>query len=274
MPPVKKKTAKKTTGLLGAKEPAAFTLVNKRGKSPVVIVCDHASNRIPKKLGTLGLSAAERKMHIAWDPGTAHIGRYLAKKLNAPVLLANYSRLVVDLNRGPDNAECMRDVSDHVKIPGNRRLTRTAQNQRLDALYQPYHDEIARLMDSVLERGEVPLLLSIHSFTPQMEGFDRPWQIGVMWNREKTLSKKLIANLKRDNKGWMIGDNQPYSLKNHNGGKSTIARHGEDRKLPCLIVEFRQDLVGKSRAQAERMAARFLKSLLPILNDPKTYRGR
>lgn len=271
MPVQKKKTSNK---LLGKKEPAAFTLVNKTGKAPVVIVCDHASNRIPKKLGTLGLTPAQRKMHIAWDPGTAHIGRYLAKKLKAPLLLANYSRLVVDLNRGHDNGECMRDVSDHVKIKGNRKLSKAAQKERLDALYWPYHGEITRLLDGVRGRGDVPLLLSIHSFTPSMDGFDRPWQIGVMWNREKDISKKLIANLKRDNKGWTIGDNKPYSLKNHNGGKSTIARHGEDRKIPCLIVEFRQDLVGKSRAQAERMAARFLKSLLPILNDPKTYSWR
>lgn len=269
--PRKKKTAAHPP-LLGKGEKGAFTAVKGDAQAQILVVCDHASNAMPKSVKNLGLDAKARKMHIAWDPGTEHIGRYLARKLRAPLLLANYSRLVVDLNRGHDHADCMRDASDHVKIPGNRALSTAVKNARLDALYWPYHAEITARLDNVLARKKVPLLLSIHSFTPEMNGEHRPWHIGVMWNRQEKLSKQLVKNLKRDNPALVIGENKPYSLKGAAGGMNTIARHAEGRGLPYIIVEFRQDLVGGSKAEAEQWAALFLRSLQPILDDVATYR--
>ncbi len=269
---VARTVAKKIVPVLGKGEKAAFSRINAKAVSPVVIVCDHASNAMPKSVKNLGLSARARKMHIAWDPGTEDIGRYLARKLKAPALLANYSRLVVDLNRGSDHPDCMRGVSDHVKIAANAQLTEAQKEARLDALYWPYHDEITAMLDAVLARGQVPLLLSIHSFTPEMDGQHRPWHIGVMWNRQEKLSKKLVANLRRHNPAVVIGENQPYSLKGDAGGMNTIERHAELRGLPYLIVEFRQDLVGGSKAEAEQWASLFLRSLQPIIDDAGTYR--
>ncbi len=271
----KKKTAAKKpatpASFLQKGEKPSFTRVNAQSKSPIIIVCDHASNAMPKAVKNLGLDAKARKMHIAWDPGTAHIGHYLAKKLKAPLQLANYSRLVVDLNRGEDHADCMRDTSDHVKVPGNKNLTAAQKQARLDDIYWPYHNEITKQLDSVLKRGKVPLLLSIHSFTPAMDGKHRPWHIGVMWNRQEKLSKQLVANLKRNNPALVIGENKPYSLKGAAGGKNTIERHCESRGLPYLIVEFRQDLVGGSKKDAQEWGALFLRSLQPILDAPATY---
>lgn len=269
----KKKPASRKAGggFLQKGEKPAFSRLNAQSRSPVIIVCDHASNAMPKAVKNLGLDAKARKMHIAWDPGTAHIGAYLARQLKAPLQLANYSRLVVDLNRGEDHADCMRDVSDHVRIPGNVGLTARQTKERLDALYWPYHDEITRQLDAVLSRKQVPLLLSIHSFTPEMDGVRRPWHIGVMWNRHDKLSKRFVRTLKRDNPALEIGENKPYSLKGSAGGKNTIERHAEGRGLPYIIVEFRQDLVGTKR-DAEQWAALFLRSLQPLLDDPATYR--
>jgi predicted N-formylglutamate amidohydrolase len=257
--------------VLGKREQPAFSCVNGRLRSPLVIVCDHASNAVPRSLKRLGLGTKTLRQHIAWDPGTADIGRYLSRNLRAPLVLANYSRLVVDLNRGEEHPDCMRDVSDHVSIPGNRRLSRQHKTMRLDEIYWPYHTEITRRLDAVLARGEVPLLLSLHSFTPQMDGQHRPWHIGVMWNRQRQLSRRLVAQLRRDNPALVIGENEPYSLQGDAGGKNTIERHAESRGLPYLIVEFRQDLVS-DRASAEQWAALFLRSLLPIVTDAKTYR--
>lgn len=270
----KKKTASRNGGnaFLRKGEKASFSRINAKSQSPIIIVCDHASNAMPKAAKNLGLDAKTRKMHIAWDPGTEHVGRYLARVLNAPLQLANYSRLVVDLNRGEDHGDCMRDSSDHVKIPGNKGLTAAQKQARLDDIYWPYHNEITRQLDAVLARGQVPLLLSIHSFTPEMDGFHRPWHIGVMWNRQEKLSKQLVKNLRRDNPALVIGDNKPYSLKGAAGGKNTIERHAEGRGLPYIIVEFRQDLIGGSKADAEQWAALFLRSLQPILDDATTYR--
>lgn len=268
---VSRQTSAKPARFLQKGEKAAFSRVNAQSKSPVIIVCDHASNAMPKAAKNLGLDAKARKMHIAWDPGTEHIGRYLARMLKAPLQLANYSRLVVDLNRGEDNADCMRDSSDHVKVPGNKGLTAAQKKARLDDIYWPYHNEITKQLDNVLARGKVPLLLSIHSFTPEMDGAHRPWHIGVMWNNQQKLSKQLVKNLRADNPALVIGENKPYSLKGAAGGKNTIERHAEGRGLPYLIVEFRQDLVGGSKADAEQWAALFLRSLQPILDDAATY---
>ena len=259
--------ATKPARFLQKGEKAAFTRINAKSASPVIIVCDHASNAMPRAAKNLGLDVTARKMHIAWDPGTAHIGRYLARVLNAPLQLANYSRLVVDLNRGEDHADCMRDTSDHVKIPGNKGLNAAQRQARLDDIYWPYHNEITRQLDAVLARGKVPLLLSIHSFTPEMDGAHRPWHIGVMWNRQQKLSKQLVKNLRSDNPALVIGENKPYSLKGPAGGKNTIERHCESRGLPYLIVEFRQDLVGGSKAEAEQWAELFLRSRPPTLDD-------
>lgn len=261
--------------VLDKNEAPPFLTVNPKVDSPVLIVCDHASNTIPRRLKNLGLSARDRKKHIAWDPGTEDIGRYLSRKIKAPLLLAQYSRLVCDLNRGARHSHCMRAMSDAVVIPGNQDLSAEDKKARLDALYWPYHAEITRRLDAVLARGQVPLLLSIHSFTPQMVNAPpRPWHIGIMWNQQEKLSKALVANLRRDNPALTIGENQPYSLKGAAAGKNTIQRHGEDRDLPYLAIEFRQDLVGGSKKEAEDWAALLLRSLAPLLEDKKNYKKR
>lgn len=265
-----KKQAIKAARVIGADEPAAFVLENPEGTSAVLVVCDHANNRVPASLDNLGMSDEERDMHIAWDPGTQDIGRYLGRKLQAQVLLAQYSRLVVDLNRGHNHKECMRDVSDHVAVPGNRNLSPAARKQRLEEIYWPYHNEIDRLIDDRLSEGVIPLLMSIHSFTPRMDGFDRPWHIGVLWNREAGLARQLVENLRAQNPDIVVGENEPYSLIGHVGGKDTVQRHAEDRDLPYIIVEFRQDLV-RTREGAEEWAEIFLKAVRPIIEDAATY---
>jgi predicted N-formylglutamate amidohydrolase len=265
-------TAEKAAApFLARGEAKPVEIVNPKSKTPVVIVCDHASRRMPRAAKNLGLAAADRKRHVAWDPGTAHIGRYLAKALGAQLHLAGYSRLVCDLNRGHDHPDCMRDVSDDVRVPGNRGLAAADRDRRLDALYWPYHDAITRALDTRIARGQTPFLLSIHSFTPRMAtGPARPWHIGVMWKRQQKLAKQLVRRLRRDNPALSIGENEPYSLKDLGGGLNTIERHAEARGLPYLIVEFRQDLVA-AKKDAEAWAALFLRSLLPILEDPASY---
>lgn len=269
--PAAKKTVKST--LLAAGEPAPFTVLRAGAQSPCLIVCDHANNRVPKKLKELGLSKADRQKHIAWDPGTAHIGAHLSKRLAATCVQASYSRLVVDLNRGHTNKECMRKVSDHVVVPGNARLSAADKKERLDTLFWPYHAEIDARLGVIQQRGQVPILMSIHSFTPVMDNVKRPWHIGVLWNKEAGIAKKLIHNLRAQNRKLVIGENEPYSLIGHDTGKDTVQRHAEGKGLPYIIVEFRQDMVA-TKADAEKIAEIFYKAVAPIIADPATYATR
>ena len=259
--------------LLSPGEPPAARVENPKGKGRYVIVCDHASNRIPKALKNLGLSGADLQEHIAWDPGTEDIGKNLAKALDAATVLASYSRLVVDLNRGHDSPECMRDVSDHIRIPGNKSLAAAQKRRRLEEIFWPYHAEIERQLRRFTGKGVSPVLISIHSFTPEMDGFKRPWHIGVLWNREEKIARRLVKELRRNNPSLVVGENEPYSLKAANFTKNTISTHAEAKGLPYVIVEFRQDLVD-TKKKAAAWTKIFLESLEPILADPALHLPR
>ena len=139
--PGSKKPAPPVAPLVGRGEPPVVRVENPRGKGRYIIVCDHASNRIPRALNNLGLSKADLKKHIAWDPGTEDIGLHLSRRMDAAAVIAGYSRLVVDLNRGDDHPEIMRPASDHIRIPGNAGLTAAERRQRLETFFRPYHDE-------------------------------------------------------------------------------------------------------------------------------------
>jgi len=256
--------------LIGAGEPAPFRVENQKGKAQCLIVCDHASNRIPKALGDLGLSKADREKHIAWDPGTEHIGRYLSEKLDAPAFFATYSRIVVDVNRGAGSSECMREVYDHIPVPGNTKLSRAAKQQRLNEIFWPYHRNLAAQLQRFRKKKIIPALVSIHSFTPEMDGYKRPWHIGVLWNKEDDIALRLVNNLRQQNPGMVVGENEPYSLKAVNLSKNTIGTHAENVGLPYVIVEFRQDLV-KTKRDALKWGRIFLDALAPILADPSIY---
>ena len=268
----KKAAAKKKTILTRGEKPVV-RIENAKGKARVVILCDHASNTVPAALKDLGVSKKDLQKHVAWDPGTENIGLALTGALNAPAVIAGYSRLVVDLNRGEDSPECIRTVYDHIDVPGTVGLSKADRKQRIDEFFKPYHKAVAAQIDKVLKKKDVPVILSVHSFTPEMDGFKRPWHIGILWNKDDRASVRVIENLRAQNKDLIIGDNEPYSLKDENLGKNTISTHAESKGLPYVIIEFRQDLVN-TKAKADKWAKIFLKSLLPVLEDPATYKRR
>lgn len=268
-----KPAAKRPARLLQPGEPAPFRIENANGSAPVLIVCDHASNRVPLALNNVGLSKADLQKHIAWDPGTEHIGQYMSEKLDATAFFATYSRIVVDVNRGERSPECMREVSDHIVVPGNQNLTAAQKRQRLDEIFFPYHRALTAQIKSYRKKGIVPLIVSLHSFTPEMDGFKRPWEIGVLWNKEEALARRVIDNLCAQNPGMTVGENEPYTLKQANLSKNTIKTHAEDTGLPYIIVEFRQDLVGSKR-DALKWGRIFLEAIAPILIDEEVYQLR
>lgn len=227
-------------GLLRLDDPPPFTILNRSGKAPAILLCDHASNAIPAALGDLGLDEAARMQHVAWDIGAAEITRYLAEMLDAPAVLSGFSRLVVDCNRTIDDPTAMRQISDGIIVPGNRGLDATARSLRAEACYWPYHRGATGVIDEVAARVPAPAIISIHSCTPVMKLFERPWHIGVLSNYDRRMADILIAELRRDST-LCVGDNQPYSGLDPHG--FSIEHHALPQGRPNVLLEIRQDLV-------------------------------
>ena len=244
--------------------PAPVRVLNGRGVSPYVLLCEHASRFIPEQYKGLGLAAEDLTRHIAWDIGAAMVGRKLAALLDTPLLLAGYSRLVIDLNRDPDDPTSICVISDRSVVPGNRDLAQGDKAARKREIFAPYHDAVAQC---VLAKGR-PAVISLHSFTPVIAGWgherqERPWHVGVLYHHDHGMAPAVLAALRaRDD--LVVGDNQPYSARNGHG--YTLATHAEPAGLPNVEIEMRQDLIADSTGAA-RMAGILAAALKPSLTD-------
>ncbi|MQX37998.1 N-formylglutamate amidohydrolase [Roseospira navarrensis] len=255
--------------LLAPDEPPPFEVVNPDAQRPVLLICDHAAHRVPRALGTLGLDKADLHRHVAWDIGAAAVTRHLAARLDACAVLANYSRLVIDLNRVPGAADSIPPVSDGTPVPGNRDLSEAAEQARIDALFNPYHSEVTRRLHHLWRvTGQAPVLFSVHSFTPTMKtgGPPRPWHIGVLWDSDGRLALPLMEGLAHD-PDLIVGDNEPYS-----GWVVgfTVSSHAGSAGLARAAVEIRQDLIA-TEAGAADWAGRLGSILEAVLSDPGLY---
>lgn len=224
--------------LVGPGEPPVYEALNPEGPVPLLLVCDHASRRVPAGLGDLGLSAEHFERHIAYDIGAAEVTRRLSAVLDAPAMLAGYSRLVIDLNRPPGHPESIPEISDATEIPGNQGLSEAQQHERVETLFAPYHDAVNDSLAHLWRRGKPPALFSVHSFTPSYGGDERPWDVGVLWNRDPRLAGPLIEKLSSE--GLRVGDNLPYSGLEH---AYTIDLHGGAAGLANCVIEINQNQV-------------------------------
>jgi predicted N-formylglutamate amidohydrolase len=249
--------------LIGPNDPAAFELFNTEGAAPILFVCDHAGRAIPAALGRLGLDETALARHIAWDIGVAELTRALARRFDAPAALSTYSRLVIDCNRRLDHPTSIPPVSDNVAVPANQALTPAARQARAEACFFPYHRAIESLLDRFAERGVAPVFLSIHSFTPVFQGFERPWHVGVLWDKDPRLPLPLMAAL-REEPGLVVGDNEPYTGRNKHG--YSIPMHAEARGLAHALLEIRQDLIDTRHGVAE-WADRLERAFRRVLDD-------
>jgi predicted N-formylglutamate amidohydrolase len=226
--------------LLVLGDPPPFSVHNAKGKAPLLLLCDHASKAVPKALGDLGISEAELSRHIGWDIGGLDAAIALAEALDAPLLASGYSRLVIDCNRWPGGEGSTPEVSDGTQVPANRGLTKEQIDARAEACFWPYHREVARHLDRMTADGRNVALLVMHSFTPEMAGFKRPWHVGVLWNDDPRLPEPLLAELRRDT-SLVVGDNEPYSARA--SYEYTLNAHARPRNLPHCSLEVRQDLM-------------------------------
>lgn len=229
----------------------AFETIAGDGKSSLLFLCDHASNRLPE--GALGLDPGLLATHIAYDIGAAAMTRALASAYGAPAFLGGWSRLLIDLNRGADDPTIVMKLSDGSIIPGNRFADATEITRRIRIFHAPYHAAI----DAALDRmGPDAVVISMHSFTPAWKGRPRAWEVGVLYDRDTRLSAPLMARLKEA--GFTVGDNEPYSGALEG---DTLYQHGTLRGLPHVLIEIRQDLIA-----SEDAAQAFALRLKPILD--------
>ncbi|MGH6953386.1 MAG: N-formylglutamate amidohydrolase [Alphaproteobacteria bacterium] len=256
--------------LLGPGEPPAVEVVNPGGRAPLVLICDHASRRIPRALDSLGLDRDSLKRHIAWDIGAARVARRLSRRFDAPLVLSGYSRLVIDCNRRLADPTSIPAESEDTMVPGNQRVSRADARERARTCFKPYHRAIVELLGAKLGAGLVPALVSVHSFTPVYHGERRPWHVGVLWNRDPRIPVPLLAALRR-RRGVVVGDNKPYTGRDRHG--YSIEAHGARRGLPHALLEFRQDLVEDAEG-ARRWADLVGEALEDVLGDPGLYRVR
>lgn len=231
--------------LLEEDEEHPFLAVNPEGRSPFVLICEHASRVMPRRLGKLGLPDHELTRHIAWDIGAEPVARLLSRLIDAPLALQRYSRLAYDCNRPPESPGAMPEVSEVTVIPGNRNLPAADRLARIEGLYRPFHDGVSRLLDARAAAGVKTLVVSIHSFTPVFKGKQRSVELGILHDRDTALAARLIKSFPNVDARL----NEPYGPKD--GVMHTLNLHGFARGLPHAMIEIRNDLVADSRGQDE-----------------------
>jgi predicted N-formylglutamate amidohydrolase len=257
--------------LLAAADASPVTIVNPGGRSPFLLIGDHAGNVIPSSLGTLGLSDSDRQRHIAWDIGVAEVGTILSRTLDAPFIRQRYSRLVVDCNRAPGAPDAIASVSDGTVIPGNRELTAGEAEQRYALIHEPYQQAIGAALAARDAEQRDTILIALHSFTPHLGGGERrPWQIGILHDAgDASFAMAMLEALRRDDR-LTVGDNEPYRMDRID---YTVPRHAYPRRRRYAEVEMRQDLIASAEGQLA-WAARLAAVLTALIDQDGTTSGR
>ncbi len=253
--------------LIGPGDPPPYLTYNDHGTAPVLLVADHASPFFPARLNQLGLADWVLEEHVAWDIGVDELARFLADELDAPLVMAGFSRLIVDPNRQPDDPGAIPEISDGIAIPGNLDLSDGQKAQRIRSFFRPYHDAIAARLDRFRQDGIVPAMIAVHTCSPVFDRVVRPWHIGVMWDKDPRIPLPVIRHFE-DDPDICIGDNEPYSGRHPHD--FTIDFHAEAAGLPHIGFEVRQDLV-RDREGAREWAAVLARALRPVLADKNLY---
>jgi len=233
--------------LLADDEPPAVRVERPAGASPFFLTCDHAGHRIPSRLGDLGVDEVALRTHIGWDIGSLEVALRLSSLLDATLVAQPYSRLVIDCNRVLGCPQSIPERSERTDVPGNHDLDAEARRAREREILEPYHAEIARLLDQRARASKPTLLLAVHSFTPTYDGVPRPWHVALATDDSRPLADAMLAVLREDPE-LVVGDNEPYAVDDTD---YTVPIHGARRDLPRALLEIRHDRIATARGQAE-----------------------
>ncbi|WHA42084.1 N-formylglutamate amidohydrolase [Agrobacterium larrymoorei] len=239
-----------------ADEGDAVAVENEMGKHAVLLVCEHASRTLPARYGDLGLSDDVLSSHIAWDPGALAVARLLSAKLDATLIFQRFSRLIYDCNRPPESPSAMPVTSEIYDIPGNRNLSEAERFARTAALYIPFHEGIASLIEKRKITGVGTVIVTIHSFTPIYHGHSRAVEIGILHDSDSRLADEMLAAARGSL--FKIERNEPYGPED--GVTHTLRLHALADGLLNVMIEVRNDLIQDGEGQ--RKAAAVLADLL------------
>jgi predicted N-formylglutamate amidohydrolase len=226
------------------------TVINRQGGSRCLLVCDHASNRMPPEYGTLGLPSEELGNHTAWDPGAMAVAGRMAEILDAPLVASGVSRLVIDCNRALDAPNLIPETAEGRPVPDNAKLADAERERRIATFHAPFHDAIDAVIAERASRAPVAAIVSVHSFTPVYFGVARPWTLGILHDDDARIADAMLARLEGES-GLVLGRNQPYSPAD--GVYYTLARHGTSRGRAAAMIEIRNDQI-RDPAGIERWA--------------------
>ncbi len=249
----------------------AVEVTNAGGRSPFVLVCDHASPFLPTRYGDLGLTADERLSHIAWDPGALAVSSELSARLDAPLVASTISRLVIDANRHIGSPGLIWTLSEATRIAANENLPPAEVQFRIDAYYRPYHDAIEEVLDARQRAGKQTILVCVHSFTPVFLGVARPWQIGLIHGTDEGFTRALREALSAEVPALTIGWNEPYSALT--GVTYTLEHHGDARGIESTMIEIRNDEIVDA-AGVERWSDRLARTLTAATRQRSAHIGR
>lgn len=256
-------------GLLQAGDPDPVEWVNVSGRSSIFLICEHAGRAIPAVLGDLGVEPGEMDRHIAYDVGAEGVARGLAERLNSPLVLQRYSRLVIDCNRPYGAEDCVVKESDGTVVPLNSGIEEIDRRRRFDEIHQPLHTAISTALDDRQSAGSPLFLVTVHSFTPVMRstGAVRDFELGLLYNRDARFAERLAVLFKEANPDVAVRLNQPYVVDDLSD--YTIPVHGEKRGIAHVLIEVRNDLIQDVRGQrewADRLAG-------PLLLAAQSFKG-
>jgi predicted N-formylglutamate amidohydrolase len=243
--------------LINAADGEPVSEVNIQGQGEVLLVCEHASRRLPGRLGSLGLSADALEAHIAWDPGALAVAMAMSRLLDATLIFQNFSRLAYDCNRPPEAPDAMPEKSEIYDIPGNADLSPADRDARTEAIYQPFKTAIARVIADRQAEGRETVLVTIHSFTPVYRGVSRDVEIGILHDRDSRLADQMLQVAAASGR-YRVDRNQPYGPGD--GVTHTLREHGLANRLLNVMIEVRNDLVSDKAGQ--EVVAGFLAGLI------------
>ncbi|HTO33554.1 MAG TPA: N-formylglutamate amidohydrolase [Pararhizobium sp.] len=227
---------------------SAFEIINGNKTAGLVLLADHATNRLPPEYGRLGLPDSAFERHIAYDIGVEALTRGLSARLGVPAVMSCFSRLLIDPNRGEDDPTLIMKISDGAIIPGNHPITPEEWQARLDRFHRPYHRAVSQTLAEVsAASGKAPLVISLHSYTPAWKGVARPWHAAVLWDSDPRAVHPLIRELEASG-DIIVGNNEPYdgALRG-----DTMFRHCMETGIAHALIEVRQDLIGDDAGVTE-----------------------
>ncbi len=230
---------------------------NPEALSPVLLVCEHASRRLPENMGSLGLSADALESHIAWDPGALAVSQLLIKSLDAALIYQRFSRLVYDCNRPPEAEAAMPPVSEVFEIPGNANISVAERLARTEALYTPFRDGLSDFIVTRKANDRPPVLVTMHTFTPVYHGKRREVEVGILHDEDDALANAMLATAEKSAR-YVVRRNEPYGPAD--GVTHTLIEHGLKNDLLNVMIEIRNDLVRDEIGQ--KVMADYLTGLL------------